>query len=351
MTWCSPFHSARSIPMARFTASALVVTLGLLAGATGASADATPDLALWKSEFPLTDFDRALVPLGEIDDDGNYRDTISPIDDPVFQPVSALTAMGPLEPVLSIGIDGDFRAYPLRMLLWHEIVNDTVGGVPVLVSYCPLCNSGVVYDRRIDGQAAVFGNTGRIRHADMVMYDHATESWWQQFTGEAIVGSRAGTLLRALPARLESLARFRERAPDGRVMIPADVMRQPYGETPYFNMDSLWDTQSRNMVRERYPSDLPAYISPLTRVVAVGNRAWSVALVRERGRIEDAGLVLTWHAGQNSIHDSAWIPAGRDVGNIVVQKPGPGGVLRDVAYDVTFAFAYRTFRPDGDIEF
>ncbi|MEP4377478.1 MAG: DUF3179 domain-containing protein [Alphaproteobacteria bacterium] len=319
----------------------------LLSGAPEASAD--PDL--WKREFPLTDFARTEVPLEEIEDDGNYRDTISPIDNPVFQPVAALTAMGPLEPVLSLIIDGDARAYPLRMLLWHEIVNDTVAGVPVLVSYCPLCNSGVVYDRRVDGQTVSFGNTGRIRHMDMVMYDRATESWWQQFTGEAIVGSRAGMLLRTLPARLESLARFRERAPDGKVMIPADVMRQPYGETPYFHMDTLWDTQSRNMVRERYPSGLPDGISPLTRVVAVGERAWTVDLVRARGRVEADGLTLTWHPGQNSIHDSPWIPAGRDVGNIIVQRAGANGALRDVPHDVTFAFAFRNFRPDGEIVF
>lgn len=321
MTWCSPFPSAHSIRMARSTASVFLFAVALLVWLPAASAD----LELWKSEFPLTDFARTQVPLSEIEDDGNYRDTISPIDDPVFQPVTALTAMGPLEPVLSLVINGDARAYPLRMLLWHEIVNDTVGGVPVLISYCPLCNSGVVYDRRVDGQIVQFGNTGRIRHSNMVMYDHATESWWQQFTGEAIVGTRSGVLLRALPARLESLARFRERAPDGQVMIPADVMRQPYGETPYFDMDSLWDTQSRTMVRERYPSDLPDGISPLTRVVAVGDRAWSVDFVRARGRVEADGLILTWDAGQNSIHDSPWIPAGRDVGNIVVQKTGPDG--------------------------
>lgn len=351
MTSCSPSRSARSIPTARSTARALAragfFALGLLAWTAGAGAD----LETWKSEFPRTDFSRAQVLLDEIHDDGNYRDTISPIDDPRFQPATALTAMGPLEPVLSLIIDGDARAYPLRMLLWHEIVNDTVGDVPVLVSYCPLCNSGVVYDRRIDGTTLRFGNTGRIRHADMVMYDHETESWWQQFTGEAIVGIRSGTLLRALPARLESLARFRERAPEGRVMIPVDVMRQPYGETPYFDMDSLWDTQSRTMVRERYPSDLPDDVSPLTRVVAVGDRAWSLELLRKKGRVEADGLVLTWHPGQNSIHDAAWIPAGRDVGNVVVEERGPDGALRDVPYDVTFAFAFRAFRPGGRIAF
>jgi hypothetical protein len=111
--------------MARFTVSELALVTALLVGTAGASAD----LELWKSEFPRTDFTRTQVPLAEIEDDGNYRDTISPIDDPVFQPVNALTAMGPLEPMLSLIIAGDARAYPLRMLLWHEIVNDTVGGV------------------------------------------------------------------------------------------------------------------------------------------------------------------------------------------------------------------------------
>lgn len=333
--------------MVHSIARACLLALALIAWLSPVSVD----LALWKSEFPLTDFSRAVVPLAEIEDDGNFRDTIVSIDAPRFQPVSALTAMGPLEPVLSIGIDGDFRAYPLRMLLWHEIVNDVVGGVPVLVTYCPLCNSGVVYDRRLNGEVLSFGNTGRIRHADMVMYDHALESWWQQFTGEAIVGAQAGAMLRALPARLESLTRFRARAPRGWVMIPADVMQQPYGETPYFGTDALWDTQSPNLVHERYPSDLPDTVSPLTRVVVVGDRAWSLDHLRTFGRVETDGLILTWQPGQNSIHDSAWIPAGRDVGNIVVQKIAADGTLRDVVYDVTFVFAFRNFRPDGEITF
>lgn len=126
---------------------------------------------------------------------------------------STAEGIGLKEPVLSIGINGDFRAYPLRILLWHEIVNDTVGGVPILVSYCPLCNSGVIFDRRVDGEVLRFGNTGRIRHFDMVMYDHNPESRWQQFLGEAIVGDMTGTRMKALPARLESLKNFIARAP------------------------------------------------------------------------------------------------------------------------------------------
>ena len=346
MTSSSLFRSGPSIRMASCISR---VFAALLVGMTFGSSAALADLETWQREFPKTDFGHAVVPLSEIHDDGNFRDTIAPIDAPVFQPAGELTAMGPLEPVLSVVVNGDARAYPLRMLLWHEIVNDTVGGVPLLISYCPLCNSGVVYDRRLGGREMRFGNTGRIRHYDMVMYDHGTESWWQQLTGEAIVGAQAGALLEPWPSRLESLARFRARAPDGRLMIPADVMRQPYGETPYYGMDSLWETQSRNMLRERYPYDLPDGMSPLSRVVVVGEQAWTLDLLRERRVVTAGDLVLRWVPGQNSIHDHPTIPAARDVGNVVVQRQGERGALHDVPYDVAFAFAFRAFRPDGKI--
>ena len=305
------------------------------------------NLGLWKSDFPKTDFARTSVPLDEIRDDGNFRDTIQPISSPQFQSVSELTAVGPLEPVLSLRINGDARAYPLRILLWHEIVNDVVGGVPILVSYCPLCNSGVVYDRRLGGEVLDFGNTGRLRHFDMVMYDHQSESWWQQFTGEAIVGDRSGETLRIVPARLESLAKFRQRAPDGKLLVPNNVMAHPYGETPYVGMDSQWDTQSRTMLRERYPYDLPEGLSPLQRVVVVGEEAWSLELLRARRRLEIGDLTIEWEAGQNSLHDESLILAGRDVGNVVVRRREADGAQKDVPYDVTFAFAFRAFRPDG----
>lgn len=329
--------------MRRFAALLLAV-----AWLTASPVYAEPaNFALWKSEFPKTDFSNTAVPLDEIRDDGNYRDTIAAIDTPRFQHVSELTAVGPLEPVLSLIINGDARAYPLRILLWHEIVNDVVGGVPVLVSYCPLCNSGVVYDRRLGGEVLVFGNTGRLRHFDMVMYDRQSESWWQQFTGEAIVGESSGTALRIVPARLESLDKFRRRAPNGKLLVPNSVMTHPYGETPYQGMDSQWATQSRTMLRERYPYDLPDDVSPLQRVVVIDGEAWSLELLRARRRLEIGDLIVEWQEGQNSLHDDSLILAGRDVGNVIVRRRGADGTRKDVPYDVTFAFAFRAFQPDG----
>ena len=138
-----------------------------------------PDPA-WIIEFPETNFAKKSISFDEIVTDGPLRDQIPPIHNPKYINAIDDTAIGALEPVLSLVLNGDARAYPLRILLWHEIVNEVIGGIPVLISYCPLCNSGVVFDRRIQGKTLSFGNTGRIRHFDMVMYDQQTGSWWQQ---------------------------------------------------------------------------------------------------------------------------------------------------------------------------
>ncbi len=323
---------------------------GVMFLAVSASGQANP--AFWKLEWPNTDFSKHNVPLDEIFSGGVPRDGIPPIYEPRFASIDDVQRLYQgTEPMIQVAIDGKARAYPLGILMTHEIVNDELAGKPIAVTYCPLCNSAVVFDRNVDGQVLTFGVSGKLRNSDLVMYDHETESWWQQFTGKAIVGARSGALMRALPARLESLARFRARAPDGQLMIPRDVMRQPYGETPYADMDALWDTQSRTMLRERYPYDLPDDVSPLSRVIVVGGKAWSLGLLRARGRFEVDDLVLVWEPGQNSIHDAGTVATGRDVGNVTVRRRDKDGTLSDVAYDVVFAFAFRAFRPDGEIVF
>lgn len=156
--------------MTSMTRPFAAVFAGLFAILTTTQAEAQ-SIFDWPKEFPLTNYAARSIPLKEIISDGAVRDSIPPIDDPQYVRAAEATGAGDLEPVLSFGIDGDFRAYPISILLWHEIVNDTVGGVPVLVSYCPLCNSGVVYDRRLDGDILEFGNTGRIRHGHVRQTD------------------------------------------------------------------------------------------------------------------------------------------------------------------------------------
>ncbi|RMD64642.1 MAG: DUF3179 domain-containing protein [Alphaproteobacteria bacterium] len=293
----------------------------------------------WQAAWPRTDFTKHSVDLDEIRSGGPPKDGIPSIDDPKFVPVSEMTELAPSEPVIGLEINGDARAYPLRILTWHEIANDTVGGVPVAVTYCPLCNAAIVFDRRIDGRAVEFGTTGKLRYSDLVMYDRETESWWQQFSGEAIVGARTGTRLKMLPARLESWQKFAARHPDGRVLVPNDPNMRPYGANPYVGYDSA-------RVPFLYDGELPRDIEPLARVVVVGDEAWSFDLLRRQRRIESGDLILTWEPGQNSALDTRAIAEGRDVGNVLVQRRTGQGLV-DVRYDATFAFVFKAFRPDG----
>ncbi|MFQ5957984.1 MAG: DUF3179 domain-containing protein [Alphaproteobacteria bacterium] len=304
------------------------------------AAEAAPDR--WKSQWPNTDFEKTSIDLNEIFSGGPPKDGIPSIDDPQFKPVSEITDLPDREPVIGFAVGGDIRAYPLRILMWHEIVNDVVGGVPVAVTFCPLCNAAVVFDRRVDGRVLEFGTTGNLRYSDLVMYDRQTESWWQQFLGEAIVGEMTGAVLKFLPARIESFAKFRARAPEGKVLVPNFGSLRRYGSNPYQGYDSL----SRPWL---YRGKLPEGIAPLERVVTVEKEAWSLALLRERKTITKGDIVITWEPGQASAMDSAVIAEGFDVGNVTVQRKGADGSLEDAVYGVDFAFAFHAFYPDAPI--
>lgn len=321
---------------------ALLLLAHVTISACGSSDDdAAP--ATWKIEWPETDFTRASVGWDEIADGGPGKDGIRSIDEPRFRLVDQQDPLrlGEQEPVISFDIGGDARAYPLRILTRHEIVNDRVGDVPVAVTYCPLCDSAVVFDRTLGERVLEFGTTGKLRNLDLVMYDRQTQSWWQQFVGEAIVGELMGKHLRVLPSRVESISRFRKRFPTGKVLLP---LNRPVGfyENPYVRYDS------RDRPYPFFRGDLPEGIEPMARVVAVGDKAWTLRSLASRKRIEEEGLILSWVSGQNSALDSSDISRGRDVGNVVVQRLAENG-LEDVPYDVTFAFAFHAFRPEARI--
>ena len=299
------------------------------------SAAANP--AFWQSEWPNTDFENTTVDSwSEILSGGPPKDGIPALSDPQFIRVGEETRIGDREPVITIELDGEIpRAYPVRYLTWHEIVNDEVGGVPVAVTFCPLCNSGMTFDRRVGGETLSFGVSGKLRNSDMVMYDRETESWWQQAIGAGIVGAHADSLLEQLPSWMESWAEFRSRNPEGLVMAEPPWPRS-YGRNPYVSYDSshqpfLYDG-------ELPPHDIPA----LARVVRVGERAWPVSRLESEGEIMEAGVTITWRAGQASALDTAWIRDGRDVGTIRVRRGD-----EDVPHDVMFAFAFHAFFPDG----
>ena len=291
-----------------------------------------------QKEFPKLDVARSVVDLKELLSGGVPRDGIPAILAPDFLPVREVTGLGDDEPVIFLSGSCGAFAFPYRILIWHEIVHHDQCGLPVAVTYCPLCNTSMVFDRRVDGAVLSFGTSGRLRHSDLVMYDHQTETLWQPFTGEAIVGSHVGKTLTAIPARIESWSRFREEFPDGRILVPPSWGRSAYGRTPYEGYDSAPSPFL-------YQGRMPRGIDPMARVVRVGERAWALAWLRENSPVDTSdGLRIEWREGQNSALDRAVIARSKDIGNVRVTRGGA-----DVAYSVDFAFAYRAFYPEGEL--
>jgi hypothetical protein len=150
--------------------------------------DLPPEALQFRAEGWKTDFRKRRVPLAEFRSGGPPKDGIPSIDSPRFLAVGEVDFLRPNEPVIELIVNGHARAYPIQILIWHEIVNDRVAGTPAAVTFCPLCNTALVFDRRVKGDVLDFGTTGKLRHSDLVMYDRQSESWWQQFGGDALVG-------------------------------------------------------------------------------------------------------------------------------------------------------------------
>lgn len=332
MTWnhaCAILPVGACRKLLRVLAAAPVALL-LAAAAALAQSD-------WVTRaWPNTDFSRRTVDLAEVLSGGPPRDGIPAILDPAFLRAADEKRLADREPVITYQPDrGPARAYPIRYLIWHEIVNDVVDGRPVVVTFCPLCNTGMVFDARLDGRALTFGVSGLLRNSDMIMYDHQTESWWQQALGEGIAGAMTGRRLAQLPAWMESWSAFRAAHPDGLVLDEPD-WRRAYGTNPYRDYDT-----TRPFLYSG--EDPPHGIPPLERVVRVGDRAWPLSRLRKAGRITEAGVTLTWTEGQASALDTGEIAQGREVGNVRV-RDAQG---RDVPHDIPFAFAFHAFHPDG----
>jgi len=312
-------------------------------GAGTASAPAPDELRIgWK-----TDFAKHSVPFDEIRSGGPGKDGIPAIDAPQFVSVDDAGFLEDREPVIALEVDGDVRAYPIQILIWHEIVNDEVGGTPVTVTFCPLCNTSIVFDRRFDGRVLDFGVSGNLRNSDLVMYDRQTESWWQQFSGEAIVGEFTGKRLEKLPAQIVSWKDFRTNHPDAKVLSRATGFQRSYGSNPYVGYDDVSSPPffaTANADDDRLP--------PKERVVYLEGRDESVAipfsaLSKRREitvKLDGRELVARWTPGVASALGDSTIADGADTGSASVRE---GGKL--VAFDEPFWFVVAAFRPDTRI--
>ncbi|HXF97572.1 MAG TPA: DUF3179 domain-containing protein [Gaiellaceae bacterium] len=308
----------------------------------GEGSPAPPDAGEWK-----TDFSKRLVPLEEFQAGGPPKDGIPAIDNPRYRYARDVDYLEDREPVILVRVGDDARAYPLRILVWHEIVNARFGNLPVAVTFCPLCNTAIVFDRRVDRRTLSFGTTGMLRDSDLVMYDRQTESWWQQFGGQALVGRLAGKKLRQLPARIVAWEEFRRAHPDGLVLDIFTGFSRNYGANPYPGYDSI-DSSPLFPVRNADDDRLPA--KERVVYVEVDDHAFAVPYpaLAEKRRIEidvdGKRLVVTWRRGVASALDDVVLARGRDVGAANVLVDG-----RPVPFTEPFWFTVAAFRPDIEI--
>jgi hypothetical protein len=262
-----------------------------------------------------------LVDPDEIVPGGPPPDGIPPIDEPRFQPLSEVDWLSDRQPVVALEVNDDARAYPLQILTWHEIVNDEVGGQPVAVTYCPLCNTPVVWKRPlVEGGVTTFGTSGMLYRSNLVMYDRTTESYWPQLTGQAVTGPLTGRTLELVPAQIVSFGDFRATFPEGRVLSRDTGFDRPYGTNPYPGYDRVDD-------RLLFRGDPDPRLSPTERVIGVTMSDDAVAFPYSTlQRLEDGGMaavntevggepvVVVWKPGTISALDRETIERSRDVG-------------------------------------
>ena len=268
----------------------------------------------WQRVWNLMDVCRSQAGVfGEIISGGVGRDGIPPIDNPSFDDLAmADTWLQAASPVIALEIDGIARAYPLAILTRHEIANDSIGESPIAVTFCPLCNSAIVFDRRVEGETLRFGVSGLLRNSDLIMWDDRTQSLWQQLTGEGIVGAHTGALLDIVPSQLVGYGAFKEQYPHGEVL---STNGRFYGNNPYVNYDS----SERPFLFSGEPDNR---LFATERVLGVARdgiqKAYPFAALSAARVINDSlgdvDVVALWQPGAFSALDAASIDLSRDVG-------------------------------------
>jgi hypothetical protein len=315
--------------------AALVLFAALLnAGAAAAQAgkdNRDPLYPEWR-----TNTAKHSINLEDLDSPGVTKDGIPAIDQPRFVANGEARAwLGDREPVVALQLNGVSRAYPMQILLWHEVANDVIGGVPVAITFCSVCHSAIVYDRRLEGRVLTFGVSGFIYGANMVLYDRETESWWQQFTGRALVGDLTGARLQRLPAQIISFAEFAAAYPRGQVMSRQTGFKRDYGRNPHLKYDNL------NGYPSHFRGKLDRRLKPMEKVIGVevGDkaRAYPYAISGARHVISDrigAQELVVFHTeGTLAALDEEYIRDSKAAGSTGVFDPVLDGQRLEFRYD------------------
>jgi hypothetical protein len=265
-----------------------------------------------------TNFCKRSVELSDLKGGGPPRDGIPPIDAPKYVDVAeANNWIGDVEPVVVVEIGNEARIYPLQILTWHEVVNDTLGGTPIAVTFCPLCYAAIAFERpEVGGTILTFGTSGNLRNSDLVMWDRQTESWWQQFEGTAIVGELTGTELAQLPAAITSWKDAKAHHAKATVLSRDTGHRRPYGRNPYAGYD---DVDKKPFLYEGRVGD---GLAPMEHVVGVkigdSARAYAYQTLQKVGAVNDTlggqPIAIMWKAGTASALHADKIADGKDIG-------------------------------------
>lgn len=261
---------------------------------------------------------------------GPAKDGIPSLDNPKFVAAQDATFLKENDLVLGFFYKGQARAYPLRILNWHEIVNDKVAGDAVLISYCPLCFTGIAFSRNIDGQDVEFGTSGKLINSNLVMYDRATNSLWTQLGGEAIIGKAVGKKLTQLPADTVTWADWKKVHPEAIVLSTDTGFSRNYDANPYEGYGESLDTFGTAFADSR--------LHPKAKVAGIeieGKfKAYSEELLEQKGKLVDnfAGVILEITKDQ----------AG---GVSFINQKTAGEIVPTISY----WFAWVSFHPDTEL--
>jgi len=253
------------------------------------------------------------------------RDAIPAIDEPVFQQVSEVDWLSGQEPVISLQLDGEAKAYPLQIMTWHEIVNDDIDNTAVAVTFCPLCNTAIVFKRpEVDGSFTTFGTSGSLYNSNLLMYDRATESLWPQATGEAVKGPLSGQQLERIPAQIVAWEDFKNVFPQGQVLSRDTGYERSYGSNPYPGYDNV-DTPPF-----LFTGEIDGRLAAVERVLGVQSGDRFVAfpyfrLEQQAGSgvtavnatVGPDPVVVFWKEGASSALDETDIASSKNVGAAV----------------------------------
>jgi len=298
--------------------------------------DDTNDSSIVQKEIMITDGVRHSVPLDEIRGGGPAKDGIPPIDEPKFISIEeAEENLENEEPGISVSLNGVERFYPYQILVWHEIVNDTVDGQRILVTYCPLCFSGVVFDPVVKGERVEFGTSGKLWQSNLVMYDRKTDSLWSQVLGEAIVGEMTGAELKILPSDITRFGEWKNVNPDGEVLSRDTGATRFYGVDPY---GDYYTTPGVYFPVSNTDNRLEEKDFILGLVIDGKAKAYLPSTIESRGTVKDS------FAGKNLV-----LKYDQTLDAVRIFEEKSDGTLERINPIASFWFAWAAAHPDTEL--